>query len=162
MLYCLSFVIIRIMRYMPTGQASSAAKLKKPLARAPSESPNKANAAMRRRGAAQHIAIVSPPLSHPLPCILQLAVSVSVPTAAPDGFSEVSCFSSNRTCLPYTLPFCSRSAPNSSLLVVITASPLLDISFDPFERLFIDLAFRVTFFENLQRILSVAHRERHL
>ena len=29
MLYCLSFVIIRIMRYMPTGQASNAAKLKK-------------------------------------------------------------------------------------------------------------------------------------
>ncbi len=97
MLYCLSLVIIRIMRYMPTGQASSAAKLKKPLARAPSEIPNKENAAMRRRGAAQHIAIVSPPLSRPLPCILQLAVSVSVPTAAPDGFSEVSCFSSNRT-----------------------------------------------------------------
>src|SRR5947199_9433773 len=65
-------------------------------------------------------------------------------------------------CLPCTLPFCSRSALNSSLLVVITASPLLDISFDPFELLFTDLAFRVTFFENLQRILSVAHRERHL
>ena len=65
-------------------------------------------------------------------------------------------------CLPCTLPFCSRSALNSSLLVVITASPLLDISFDPFELLFTDLAFRVTFFENLQRIPSVADRERHL
>src|SRR5438093_609292 len=60
---------------------------------------------MRRRGAAQHIAIVSPPLSHPLPCILQLAVSVSVPTAAPDGFSEVSCFSSNRTLSAMYSPF---------------------------------------------------------
>lgn len=84
-----SFIIIRMMRYMPTGQASSAAMLKNPLASAPSDIPKSVIAAIRSSGAAQHRAIVSPPLSHPFFFIEQTAVFSVAPTSWRVGNSSV-------------------------------------------------------------------------
>src|SRR5262249_62434766 len=83
--YFFSFVIIRIMRYTPTGHASSAATFKKPLARAPKDIPKSAIAPTSRRGAAQHMVIGSTPLSQPFPCILQAVESLSDSTSALDA-----------------------------------------------------------------------------
>jgi hypothetical protein len=64
--YLLSFIIIRIIRYMPTGQASNATILSKLLpiaANEPKVGPKKETAARTSSGAAQHAAIMSISLS---------------------------------------------------------------------------------------------------
>jgi hypothetical protein len=61
----LSFIIIRIMKYIPNGQASTAPRVSNPLAIAPTDRPKSEIAATRSSGAPQHIAIPSGPVSRP-------------------------------------------------------------------------------------------------
>jgi hypothetical protein len=72
---------------MPTGQASSATRLRAPLAIAPRDKPKNEIAAISRRGAPQQIAMPSVPLSHPFPCIGPAADPCSVFTRASLEFS---------------------------------------------------------------------------
>ena len=84
-LILVAFITIRIMKYIPSGQARIAASLKNPLAIAPIDSPKNASAPTARSGAAQHMAIGSTPLSNPFPCILQATESFSASTSALDA-----------------------------------------------------------------------------
>ncbi|HEX6174333.1 MAG TPA: hypothetical protein VF089_09980 [Candidatus Binatia bacterium] len=86
--YFLSCIIILIIRYMPTGQASSAKELSAPLAIAPRENPKTAIAAKRSSGAAQQIAMPIGPLTQLFPCIGQAADPCSGLTAGAVDFPQ--------------------------------------------------------------------------
>lgn len=102
--YLLSFIIIRIIRNMPIGQANSAKRLRAPLASAPKERPKNAIAAKRSSGAAQQIAMPRTPLSHPFPGIGQAAGPSVVFTIAPAELSAPD------------FPFSGRRLPIQNLL----------------------------------------------
>jgi hypothetical protein len=81
--------MLRIMKYIPTGQASRAAKLRAPLAIAPKDKPNNETAAKSKSGAPQQIAIQPAPLSHRFPCIEHAADPVSFFATSVDCSTEI-------------------------------------------------------------------------
>src|SRR3989338_844900 len=99
---------IRIMKYMPTGHARTAARLRVPVAIAPRETPKSEIAATRRSGTPQQTAIPSGPLSHPLPCIGQAADPSSLFTTTPVGFSAGILSSSKTIRSDIRSPLCFR------------------------------------------------------